>query len=208
MSRGLILFYTSICILLQGCGERLSSLKLISSDIFHSQPNILLDENYRYIKLQVNSNDFSYLALGYIDLDEYGDSISVWYSADKHVLRTKYGRLHSISSVSPLWFGQKYLTKPSKNFSNNDSFQRIRFGNISLDTEVNETVSISNYKVPNSFRNFCNLSVQSQWVTEISIDQFGNKLKSYYGFLKGDNKQIQCVYQELDNENSIRWVYI
>ena len=58
-----------------------------------------------------------------------GDLIYVWYSSDKHVLRTKYGRLHSISSVSPLWYGQKYLTKPSKNFSNNDSFQRIRFGN-------------------------------------------------------------------------------
>jgi len=208
MSRGLILFYTSICIFLYGCGERLSSLKLISSDIFQSRPNVLLDENFSYIKLQVNSNDLSYLALGYTDLDEDGDSISVWYSSDKHVLRTKYGRLHSISSVSPLWFGQKYLTKPSKDFSKNDSFQRIRFGNISLDIEVNEIVSISNYKVPKSFQNFCGLSEQYQWVTEIAIDQFGNKLKSYYGFLKGDNKQIQCVYQELDNENSIRWVYI
>ena len=75
--------------------------------------NINLDENYNYIKLQVNSNDFSYLALGYNDLDEDG-FVYVWYSSDKHVLRTKYGRLHSISSVSPLWYGQKYLTLPIK----------------------------------------------------------------------------------------------
>lgn len=208
MFRGLILFLISICILLQGCGERLSSLKLISSDIFRSQQKILLDEDYRYIKLQVNSNDISYLALGYLDVDTYGDQISVWYSTDKHVLRTKFGRLHSISSVSPLWYGQKYLTKPSINFSNNDSFHRIRFGSKTLDTEVSETVSVSNIKVPNSFQKFCNLSKQSKWVSEIAIDQFGNKLKSYYGIFEGDNKQIQCVYQELDNENSIRWVYI
>ena len=208
MYRGLILFFSLICILFQGCGERLNSLKLITSDLFQSKSSVLLDENYRYIKLQVNSNDFSYLALGYSDLDPHGDLISVWYSSDNHVLRTKYGRLHSISSVSPLWYGQKYLTKPSLNFSNNDSFQRIRFGSKSSDTEVSETVSVINYKVPNSFQKFCNLSKQPQWVTEIAIDQFGNKLKSYYGILKSDNNKIQCVYQELDNENSIRWVNI
>ena len=207
MLRGLILFLL-LFFLLQGCGERISSLKLIVSDFLPDSSNLNLDENYNYIKLQVNSNDFSYLALGYTDSDARGDLIYVWYSSDKHVLRTKYGRLHSISSVSPLWYGQKYLTKPSKNFSNNDSFQRIRFGNKPLDTEVNEIVSTSNNKVPNSFQKFCNLSEQSQWVTEVAIDQFGNKLKSYYGFLLGDNKKIQCVYQELDNENSIRWVYI
>ena len=207
MFRGLILFLL-LFFLLQGCGERISSLKLIAFDLLPESSSINLDENYNYIKLQVNSNDFSYLALGYTDSDADGDLIFVWYSSDKHVLRTKYGRLHSISSVSPLWYGQKYLTKPSKNFSNNDSFQRIRFGNKPLDTEVNEIVSTSNYKVPNSFQKFCNLSEKSQWVTEVAVDQFGNKLKSYYGFLKGDNKQIQCVYQELDNENSIRWVYI
>ena len=207
MLRGLILSIL-LFFLLQGCGERMSSLKLIASDLFSDSSAINLDENYKYIKLQVNSNDFSYLALGYTDSDARGDLIYVWYSSDKHVLRTKYGRLHSLSSVSPLWYGQKYLTKPSKNFPNNDSFQRIRFGNKPLDTEVNEIVSTSNYKVPNSFQKFCNLSEKSQWVTEVAVDQFGNKLKSYYGFLNGDNKQIQCVYQELDNENSIRWVYI
>lgn len=207
MFRGLIL-YPLLFFLLQGCGERSSSLKLIASDLFSVSSTINLDENYKYIKLQVNSNDFSYLALGYTDSDARGDLIYVWYSSDKHVLRTKYGRLHSLSSVSPLWYGQKYIIKPSKNFSNNGSFQRIRFGNKPLDTEVNEIVSIIKYKVPNSFQKFCNLSEQSQWATEVAIDQFGNKLKSYYGFLKGDNKQIQCVYQELDNENSIRWVYI
>ena len=207
MLRGLILFIL-LFFLLQGCGDRLNSLKLIAFDFFPYATDIDLDDNYNYIKLQVNSNDFSYLALGYTDFDDRGDLLYVWYSSDKHVLRTKYGRLHSISSVSPLWYGQKYLTKPSKNFSNNDSFQRIRFGNKPLDTEVNEIVSTSNNKVPNSFQKFCNLSEQSQWVTEVAVDQFGNKLKSYYGFLKGDNKQIQCVYQELDNENSIRWVYI
>jgi len=208
MLRGLILPLSFICMLFQACGERLSSLKLISSDLFNSHHIVSLDENYSYIKLQVNSNDFSYLALGYTDLDLDGDLISVWYSSDKHVLRTKYGRLHSISSVSPLWYGQKYLTKPSKNFLNNDSFHRIRFGEKSLYTELNEIVSISNNNVPSSFQKFCNLSEQSQWITEIAIDQFGNKLKAYYGFMKGDNKQIQCVYQELDNENSIKWVYI
>ena len=207
MLRGLILFLL-LFFLLQGCGERISSLKLIVSDFLPDSSNLNLDENYNYIKLQVNSNDFSYLALGYTDSDARGDLIYVWYSSDKHVLRTKYGRLHSISSVSPLWYGQKYLTKPSKNFSNNDSFQRIRFGNRPLDKEINEIVSTSNYKVPNSFQKFCNLSEKSQWVTEVAIDQFGNKLKSYYGFLMGDNKKIQCVYQELDNENSVRWVYI
>ena len=208
MLRGLILPLFLICILLQACGERLSSLKLISSDLFNSDNKVSLDENYSYIKLQVNSNDFSYLALGYTDTDSNGDLISVWYSSDKHVLRTKYGRLHSISSVSPLWYGQKYLTKPSINFLNNDSFHRIRFGEKSFYTELNEIVSVSNNNVPNSFQKFCNLSEQSQWITEIAIDQFGNKLKAYYGFLKGDNNQIQCVYQELDNENSIKWVYI
>ena len=207
MLRGLILSLLLFSFL-QGCGERISSLRLISSDLFLNSSSINLDENYSYIKLQVNTNDFSYLALGYTDLDIDGEKISVWYSSDKHVLRTKYGRLHSISSVSPLWYGQKYLTKPTKNFSKSDTFQRIRFGNKPLDSQVNEIVSTSNYKVPNSFQKFCNLSEQSQWVTEVAIDQFGNKLKSYYGFLKGDNKQIQCVYQELDNENSIRWVYI
>ena len=208
MLRGLILPISLTCILIQGCGERLSSLKLISNDLFGSHSNFLLDENYSYIRLQVNSNEFSFLALGYTDLDSDGDLIYVWYSSDKHVLRTKYGRLHSISSVSPLWYGQKYLTKPSKNFLNNHSFHRIRFGDKSLYTELNEIVSISNDNVPSSFKKFCNLSEQTQWITEIAIDQFGNKLKAYYGFMKGDNKQIQCVYQELDNENSIRWVYI
>ena len=123
-------------------------------------------------------------------------------------LRTKYDRLHSISSVSPLWYGQKYF-KPSKNFSNNDSFQRIRFGNKPLDNEVNEMYQPVINKVPNSFQKFCNLMMNNLiWVSEVAIDQFGNKLKSYYGFLQNDNKKIQCVYQELDNENSIKWIYL
>ena len=48
--------------------------------------------------------------------------------------------------------------------------------------------------------------MQSQWVT-ISVDQFGNRLKSFYGLIQNDNKKIKCVYQELDNENINKWIY-
>ena len=61
MLRGLILSFL-LFFLFQGCGERLSSLKLIGSDLFPDSSNFNLDENYNYIKLQVNSNDFSYLS--------------------------------------------------------------------------------------------------------------------------------------------------
>ena len=68
MLRGLILSLL-LFFLLQGCGERISSLKIIGSDFLPDSSNFVLDENYNYIKLQVNSNDFSYLALGYTDSD-------------------------------------------------------------------------------------------------------------------------------------------
>lgn len=208
MLRGLILLCSISCFLLLGCGERLKSLKIITSDLFNNQSNFEFDENYSYIKLQVNSNDFSYLALGYVDLDTDGEPISVWYSSDKHVLRIKQGRLYSISSVSPLWYGQKYVTKPNKFFSNSDSFQRIRFGNKAVNIEVNEIVSIINRKVPLSFKKFCNLGEKSLWVSEIAVDQYGNKLKSYYGFLDDGDNKIQCVYQQLDDKNIIKWIHI
>ena len=135
------------------------------------------------------------------------EKFSVWYSSDKHVLRTKHGRLHSISSVSSLWYGQEYVTTPKNTFSDNESFKRIRFGNKSFNGEVHETVYTSNLKIPNKFKKFCNLNKQSVWVSEIAADQFGNKLKSYYGFSKVDNK-LHCVYQELDEENFIKWIYL
>ena len=208
MSRGLFLIYLLLFNLLQGCGERLNSLRIISSDLFHTNSEFSLNENYRYIKLQVNSNDYSFLALGYNDLDSNGEKISVWYSSDKHVMRTQSGRLHSISSISPLWFGQKYLTKPKNILSHNESFQRIRFGNTPLYSEVHELVTSSNNKIPRSFQKFCDLGEQSLWISEIAVDQFGDKLKSYFGFQESNTNEIHCVYQELDKKNSIQWVYL
>ena len=208
MLRGLILLYLFSSVLCSGCGERLASLKIITTDLLPIESKFNFDDNYSYIKLQVNTNKFSYLALGYEDVDIDGESISVWYSSDKHVLRIKFGRLHSISSVSPLWFGQEHITKPKNTFLKFGSYQRVRFSNTSVDTEINEIVYVSNFKIPNSFKKFCNLGLRSLWASEIAVDQFGNKLKAYYGFLKSDNKKIQCVYQELDKENIIKWTYI
>ena len=154
MYRGLILSFLSLFFILQGCGERIVSLKLISSELFNSPEYFNYDENYKYIKLKVNSNDFSYLARGYEDLGNDGEIISVWYSSDKHVLRTKHGRLHSISSVSSLWYGQEYLTTPKNTFSDNESFQRIRFGNKSFNTEVMKLYILVILKFPINSKNF------------------------------------------------------
>ena len=130
MLRGLIfLFFLFPLLFLNiGCGEKLYSLKIIGSEFLSSDDNFVPNDNYSYIKLQVNSNPFSYLALGYNDYDVNGNITSVWYSSDKNVLRIKHDRLYSISAVSTSWYGMSHSSLPNNNFSTNTSYKRVRFG--------------------------------------------------------------------------------
>ena len=211
MLRGLnFTFLFSLLFFNLGCGEKLNSLKIIGYDFLDANNHFVFNENYSYIKLQVNSNPLSYLALGYTDYDIDGFSTSVWYSSDKNVLRIKHDRLYSISAVSKSWYGMNHFSRPNNNFSINSSYKRVRFGHNISDNEIIEDVYVSdNNKVPNSFKNFCNIHDNKFYISEISIDQYGNKLKSFYGFLQNDSKkQIKCVFQELDEKNIIRWIYL
>lgn len=211
MLRGLnFLFLFPLLFLSLGCGDKLHSLKIIGSDLLNSDDNFVFNKNYSYIKLQVNSNPFSYLALGYNDYDEDGFNTSVWYSNDKNVLRVKYDRLYSISAVSKLWYGMNHFSLPDNNFSINSSYQRVRFGHNITDNEIIENVFVlNNNNVPNSFKKFCNIPDNKFYTSEISIDQYGNKLNSYYGFLQNDTqKLVKCVFQELDKKNIIKWIYL
>jgi len=211
MLRGLnFLFLFPLFFLFLGCGDKLNSLKIIGSEFIHSDEAFIFNDSYKYIKLQVNSNPYSYLALGYNDYDMDGFNTSVWYSSDKNVLRIKHDRLYSISAVSKLWYGMNHLSLPNNNFSINSSYKRVRFGHNITDNEIVEDVYVSgNYKVPNSFKKFCNITDDKFYISEISIDQYGNKLESFYGFLQNDTqKLIKCVFQELDKKNKIRWIYL
>ena len=212
MFRGLnfLLYFLTLTLFVAGCGDKSYSLKVISSDFFNPKDQFVLDENYNYIKLQVNSNPFSYLALGYNDYDVDGFITSVWYSTDKNVLRIKYDRLYSISAVSKSWFGMNHFSLPDDNFSINSSYKRVRFGHNIVENEIIEDVFVSDSnKVPNSFKRFCNIHDNKFYISEISVDQFGNKLKSIYGFIKNDRqKLIKCVFQELDKKNIIKWIYL
>ena len=211
MLRGLnFLFLFPLLFLCLGCGDKLNSLKIIGSDLLYIEDDFTFNESYKYIKLQVNSNPYSYLALGYNDYDDNGFSTSVWYSSDKNVLRIKYDRLYSITAVSKLWHGMNHFTLPNNNFSANSSYKRVRFGHNIIDNEIIEDVYVSvNNKVPNSFKKFCNIYDDKFYISEISVDQFGNKLESFYGFLKDDSqKLIKCVFQELDKKNIIKWIYL
>ena len=118
MFRGLNFLFPVFILALSGCGDKSNSLRIIGSELLSTQPVVDLDKNYKYIKLQVNSNPFSYLALGYSDLDEDGFVTTVWYSNDKHILRIKFDRLHSISAVSQSWYGMNYISLPNNDFSN------------------------------------------------------------------------------------------
>ena len=211
MLRGLnFLFLLPLLFLTLGCGDKLNSLKIIGSDLLNPEDSFTFNDNYKYIKLQVNSNPYSYLALGYNDDDLDGFNTSVWYSSDKNVLRIKHGRLHSISAVSKLWYGMNYLSLPNNNFSINSSYKRVRFGHNIIGNEIIEDVYVSaNNKVPNSFKKFCNINNDKFYISEISVDQYGNQLESFYGFLQNDtHKLIKCVFQELDKKNKIRWIYL
>ena len=211
MLRGLnFLFLFPLLFLSLGCGDKLNSLKIIGSDLLYTEDNFIFNENYKYIRLQVNSNPYSYLALGYNDHDDDGFNTSVWYSIDKNVLRIKHDRLYSISAVSKLWYGMNHFTLPNNNFSANSSYKRVRFGYNIADNEIIEDVYVSvNNKVPNSFKKFCNINDDKFYISEISIDQYGNKLESFYGFLQNDTEiLIKCVFQELDKKNKIRWIYL
>ena len=212
MLRGLIfLFFLFPLLFLNiGCGEKLYSLKIIGSEFLSSDDNFVPNDNYSYIKLQVNSNPFSYLALGYNDYDVNGNITSVWYSSDKNVLRIKHDRLYSISAVSTSWYGMSHSSLPNNNFSTNTSYKRVRFGHNISENEIIEDVYVSvGNKVPNSFKKFCNIHDNKYYISEISVDQYGNKLKSFYGFLQNDKqKQIQCVFQQLDQKNIIKWIYL
>jgi len=211
MLRGLnFLFLFPLLFLTIGCGDKLNSLKIIGSDLISSDNSFIFNDSYKYIKLQVNSNPYSYLALGYNDYDVDGFNTSVWYSTDKNVLRIKHGRLHSISAVSKLWYGMNHLSLPNNNFSINSSYRRVRFGHNITDNEIIEDVYVSgNNKVPNSFKKFCNINNDKFYISEISVDQYGNQLQSFYGFLQNDTqKLIKCVFQELDKKNKIKWIYL
>ena len=211
MLRGLnFLFLLSLLFLTLGCGDKLNSLKIIGSDLLKPEDTFTFNKNYEYIKLQVNSNPYSYLALGYIDYDVDGFKTSVWYSIDKNVLRIKHDRLYSISAVSKLWYGMNHFSLPNNNFSINSSYKRVRFAHNITDNEIIEDVYVTgNNKVPNSFKKFCNIHDVKLYISEISVDQYGNKLKSFYGFLQNDTQRlIKCVFQELDKKNKIRWIYL
>ena len=210
MFRGLNFLFLPFLLAFSSCGDKSYSLKIIGSELFSSQPVVDLKKNYKYIKLQVNSNPFSYLALGYNDLDEDGFLTTVWYSNDKHVLRIKFNRLHSISAVSPSWYGMNYLSLPNNDFSKNSSYQRVRFGHDIVQNEIIENVYVSeSNNPPNGFLKFCGIGDAGVYVSEVSVDQNGNKLKSFYGLIQNDTeKQIKCVLQELDNKNIIKWIYI
>ena len=211
MLRGLnFLFLLPLLFFNFGCGDKLNSLKIIGADLLTSEDRFVLNESYSYIKLQVNSNPYSYLALGYNDHDVDGFITSVWYSSDNNVLRIKHDRLYSITAVSKLWFGMNHFSLPNDSFSINSSYKRVRFGHNITDNEIIEDVYVSDEnKVPNSFKKFCNIYDNKFYVSEISIDQYGNKLKSFYGFLQNDTqKLIKCVFQELDEKNLIQWIYL
>jgi len=211
MLRGLnFLFFSLLLTFNYGCGEKLNSLKIIGSDLLSSDKTFVFNDSYKYIKLQVNSNSFSYLALGYNDYDVDGYVTSVWYSSDKNVLRIKHDRLHSISAVSKLWYGMNHFSIPNNNFSINSSYKRVRFGHNTTDNEIIENVYVSGInKVPISFKKFCNIYDDKFYISEISVDQYGNELESFYGFLQKDtHKLIKCVFQELDKKNKIRWIYL
>jgi hypothetical protein len=208
--RGLNFLLFVFALLLLGCGDKLNSLKIISSELSSSRSDFKFNKDFQYIKLQINSNPFSYLALGYSDYDENGFITTVWYSSDKHVLRVKFDRLHSISAASKLWYGMNYFSLPNSNFSINSSYKRVRFGRDDLEKEVFEKVYVSDTNnAPNSFKKFCGIGDAGIYISEISVDQYGNNLKSYYGLIINDTlKKIKCVYQELDNKNIVKWVFI
>ena len=210
MFRGLNFLYLFSLLFAFGCGDKTSSLRIIGEDLFKSQPSVVLNKNFKYLKLQVNSNPFSFLALGYSDYDTNGDLTTVWYSNDNHVLRIKFDRLHSISAVSKSWYGMNHFTMPNDNFSINSSYKRVRFANNIVAPEIIENVFVSEgNNVPNNFKKFCNNEDSVLYVSEVSVDQHGNKLKAFYGFTKNTkNKQIKCVFQELDKKNIIKWIYI
>lgn len=211
MLRGLnFILLTPLLLFFLGCGDKLNSLKIIGSDLFISEQNFIFNENYNYLKLQVNSNPFSYLALGYNDYDVDGFITSVWYSSDKNVLRIKHNRLYSISAVSKSWYGMNHFSLPDKNFSINSTYKRVRFGHNIVENEIIEDVYVSNGNhVPSSFKKFCNIENDDLYVSETSVDQFGNELKSFYGLIQNSTqKLIKCVFQELDNKNIIRWIYL
>ena len=210
MFRGLNFLFLVYLLAFTGCGEKSYSLKIIGSELLSSQQVVDLDNNYKYIKLQVNSNPFSYLALGYNDLDDDGFVTTVWYSNDKHILRIKFDRLHSISAVSPSWYGMNYISLPNNDFSKNSSYQRVRFSHDIVQHEIIENVYISeSNNPPNGFLKFCGIGDAGVYVSEVSVDQYGNKLKSFYGLIQNDTeKQIKCVFQELDKENMIKWIFI
>ena len=210
MLRGLNFLFLFPVLLFLGCGDKFNSLKIIGSDFLTVEDQFDFDERYSYIKLQVNSNPYSYLALGYNDYDVDGFLTSVWYSSDKNVLRIKHDRLYSITAVSKLWYGMNHFSLPNENFSINSSYKRVRFGhNIAVNEIIEDVYVTGNNKVPNSFKNFCNIYDDKFFISEISVDQFGNKLKSFYGFLQNDTQRlIKCVFQELDNKNIIKWTYL
>jgi len=121
MLRGLNFLFLFPVLLCLGCGDKFNSLKIIGSDFLTVEDQFDFDERYSYIKLQVNSNPYSYLALGYNDYDVDGFLTSVWYSSDKNVLRIKHDRLYSITAVSKLWYGMNHFSLPNNNFSINSS---------------------------------------------------------------------------------------
>ena len=96
------------------------------------------------------------------------------------------------------------------NFSLNSSYQRVRFSHDIVQHEIIENVYISeSNNPPKGFLKFCGIGDAGVYVSEISVDQYGNKLQSFYGLIQNDTeKQIKCVLQELDNKNIIKWIYI
>jgi Group 4 capsule polysaccharide lipoprotein gfcB, YjbF len=90
--------------LLQGCAaQSAASWDTLSLAMGIGQhPGVPQDPTKRYLRVDVNGRTI-FMVLGYVDRDEQGRPVEVWYSSDRAVLRLVEGRLAGLVGAATEW---------------------------------------------------------------------------------------------------------
>ncbi|MFT3858137.1 MAG: hypothetical protein QM742_11795 [Aquabacterium sp.] len=99
---------------LQGCASRQkASAAALRSVLYHNEEvdSSPLRPDLRYLRVTLNGKAML-MVLGYVDHNEHGEAVEVWYSGDGEVLRLNAGRLAGLSGSPVEWTGVRFRPAP------------------------------------------------------------------------------------------------
>lgn len=171
----------------------LDAYKVLGSDAATSAD--ALNPALRYLRVQIDDREV-FMALGYIDLTPEG-AVSVWYSADKNVLRIRDGRVVGSSMKSGIeWQRVSFVNLPNwADLQAGVTFERIRDEHPGYRYGIHENLSLRQIAPPTDSQLKVLQPAALTWFEETVLQ--GSELPTArYAVRRDEAGAAQVVYAE------------